>query len=237
MVVVRTRSELMITSGDNTHRTLYVHILNKAEEHCTSMNSIVIISMGGIVPSDSIGGNTMSGTLVMHAGGSVHHTSNSCVHFSTGTYILLGGTNRLEKDHVFNPITHRLHTTGVGIMSLTPRMLWFLEGGMVDGLRVGGNSAICIGTNRSGNGANGILGVFIRGRHTVIRNLGVMSGDRGPDTGGPRKKVIGRRTTVRVSGLGIMSPGANGPAHVNEGLGTSNGSMHCTGGSKRRVGW
>lgn len=125
MVVVRMRSELAMYSGDKTGRTLYVHILNNAEHHCTSMKSIVIISMGDIVPSNSVGGNTISGTLVMHAGGRVHHPSNSCVHFSSGTYVLLGGTNRVENDHVFNPMTHRLHTAGVGIISLTPRMLWF----------------------------------------------------------------------------------------------------------------
>lgn len=111
---------------------------------------------------------------------------------------------------------------------------------MVDGLRVGGNSAICMGTNRSGNGANHILGILIGRKHTVIRNVGVMSGDAGPGTGGPRNNVIGRRTSVRVSGLGPISPGANGTAHINEGrdsLRNGEALIHCSGGSKRRVGW
>ncbi len=104
-------------------------------------------------------------------------------------------------------------------------------------MRVGGNSAIFIGSNRSGNGAIHMLRIVITGRHTMIRNVGVMSGDAGPGTGGPRNNVIGRRTSVRVSGLGIISPGAKGTAHVNHHHGRTNGLIECTGGSKRRVGW
>lgn len=124
----------MMTSGDNTGRTLYVHILNNAEGHCTAIKSMVMMTVGDMVPSDSIGGNTISGTVVIHAGGRVHHPSNSCVHFSSGTYMLLGTNNSVHKDHVFNPITERLHTAGVGVISLTPRILWFY--GAWDGRRV-----------------------------------------------------------------------------------------------------
>lgn len=107
---------------------------------------------------------------------------------------------------------------------------------MVDGLRVGGSSAIVIVTNTSGNGANGILGILISRGHTVMRNIRVMSGDAGPSTRGPRKNVMGRRTPVRVSGLDLVSPGDNGTAHITVGR-RNGGIIHVTGGSKRRVGW
>lgn len=90
------------------------------------MNSVVGVAVGRTVPHNGIGGNSILGTMIIHAGGNIHHPSNSIVHFSNGTYILLGGGDRRPVNaHVFKPMAHRLHDRGfVGVVSLTPRMLW-----------------------------------------------------------------------------------------------------------------
>lgn len=126
LAVVRVRDALSTTSGSNTHGMVYVGILNNSRHHCTRVKSIVGIAIGRTVPHNGIGGNSILGTMMIHAHGNIHHPSNSVVHFSHGTYMLLGSAARRPINaHVFNPIAHRLHGTGfVGVISLTPRILW-----------------------------------------------------------------------------------------------------------------
>lgn len=114
-----------ITSGSNTHRMLAVGILNNSNHGATGVNSIVIYAIGRTAPNNIIGGNSIIGTMIIHAGDNMHHGSNACVHFSRGTYMVVHSSGKPHKAHVFKPITHRLHRGGfVGVMSLTPRMLW-----------------------------------------------------------------------------------------------------------------
>lgn len=123
--IVRRRDHLGITSGANTGRVLYVHILNNSKEECTGVNSIVITSIGGTTPGNIMGGNRIIGTIVIHAAGNMHHSSNRCVHFSRGTTMVVGRSGAPHNAHVFKPMTERLHSGScVGVLSLTPRMLW-----------------------------------------------------------------------------------------------------------------
>lgn len=122
---MRARSHLEITSGSNTGRILAVGILNNSGHGFTKVNSAVIYAMGRTAPNNIIGGNSMIGTIVIHAGRNTRHGSNSCVGFSRGTYMVVHSSGDPHKAHVFKPITHRLHSGGcVGVISLTPRMLW-----------------------------------------------------------------------------------------------------------------
>lgn len=180
----------------------------------------------------------MIGTIVIHSGGNVHHRSNSCVHFSRGTTMIVGSSGAPHNAHVFKPMTERLHRGSfVGVISLTPRMLWRKKARRVTGLRVGGNSAIIIVSNGSGNGRNAIVTARPGGRHMFIRNIGAMGHRAGPSRTGPRNNVIAGRTNVRISGMVIISPRAGATAHVGGMRNGSNGFIHTAIGSNAMLGW
>lgn len=66
----------------------------------------------------------MIGTIIIHSMDNIDHTSNSRVHFSRGTTIVVGSSGDPMKAHVFKPMTERLHRESfVGVVSLTPRIL------------------------------------------------------------------------------------------------------------------
>lgn len=125
VAIVRRRACLGMTSGANTGRVVYVHMLNNSNEECTGVNSIVMTSIGGTTPNNIIGGNSIMGTIIMEAMDNIHESSKACVHFSRGTTMLVGRSGAPENAHVFKPMTERLHSGScVGVLSLTPRILW-----------------------------------------------------------------------------------------------------------------
>lgn len=71
----------------------------------------------------------------------------------------------------------------------------------------------------------------------MIRNLGLIGHRAGPDRGGPRNNVVAGRTTVRISGMVLMSPRDNGPAHIGVIRRTSNAGIHATMGDNGTVWW
>lgn len=89
-------------------------------------------------------------------------------------------------------------------------------------------------TNGSGNGGNAIIGMVPGTGEIMIRKIGMVAGRRGPGTVGPRNKVMGGRTSVRVSGMVPLSPRAKGKAEIEFRVG-SKGGMEVTIGDKGRV--
>lgn len=101
---------------------------------------------------------------------------------------------------------------------------------------MGANSGIGIVAKGSGNGRKIVLGAFPGGSHIVIRNVGVIGGRHGTSRAGPANKVLRRTTPVRISGVVLVSTGANRPAHMKSGI-MSNGGIHISGGANRVVSW